>query len=91
MEINCSVCGSPIDDGQSVIVGIEQEGRLRFRWACQHKPVGDAAVVLSSNICVIRWLAGHQEYEGEIEMLLAAADRNPRHPGCEKDVSNGLN
>jgi hypothetical protein len=68
----CTECGLAIEPHTSVLAGIEAEGKLSFRWACDHHPVGDAAVILASNDCVVSFVAKHPEYEAEILILLGA-------------------
>jgi hypothetical protein len=56
----------------SVIIAVEREGKLEFRWACEHHPVGDAAILLASSTCAAQFCEKHPEYLPEIERLLAA-------------------
>jgi hypothetical protein len=67
----CIVCCQPIEPHTSIIAGIEREGVLRFRWACEHNPVGDAAVILGSNDCAAEFVLEHPEYYEQIDRLLA--------------------
>jgi hypothetical protein len=68
----CTPCGQPVEPNTAVIAGIEREGKLEFRWACEHHPVGDAAVILASSFCAAVWVADHPEYGKAIDDLLAA-------------------
>lgn len=71
----CTQCHEPIEPHTSVLAGIEQEGKLRFRWACEHNPVGDAAVVLGSSDCAASFVDEHPEYFDQIDTLLASKKR----------------
>lgn len=68
----CTQCNLPVEPHTSVIAGIEQEGKLLFRWACEHHPVGDAAVILASSDCAAKFCFDHPEYEATIVALLDA-------------------
>jgi hypothetical protein len=70
-NIICTQCQRPVEPHTSVLAGIEREGVLRFRWACEHNPVGDAAVILSSAKCAVEFAFEHPEYEDEIDRLLS--------------------
>ena len=94
MELQCTPCGQPVDlaHDEAVIVGIDLGGRLHFRWACRHKPPPDNPdVVLASNGCCIKWVHAHMEYDEEISLLLAAADENLKHSGCDKENNGTFN
>jgi len=71
----CTECNEPVEDHTSIIAGIEQEGVLHFRWACEHNPAGDAAVILASNDCAARFVSEHPEYYDQIDRLLASKKR----------------
>jgi hypothetical protein len=58
----CTPCGEPLEPGYSYLAGIEREGKIEFRWACDHHPIGDAAVYLASETCILKWGAEHPEY-----------------------------
>lgn len=54
----CITCGEKLDPGHSGIALIEREGQTKFRWVCEHHPVGDA-VVFASDACAKQWLYEH--------------------------------
>lgn len=85
MRLVCTPCGIPLGENQSAIVGVKTPGGKRlFRWACKHKPVENAEVVIASNKCALIWVDAHPEDDEPISRLLALADGNPEHPGCDK-------
>ena len=67
----CTPCGEPVEPHTSYIAGIEREGKLWFRWGCEHHPVGDAAVILASSDCAALFVEQHPEHATALENLLA--------------------
>lgn len=62
----CTPCGQQVEDGYEVLVGVEREGKLSFVWACCHRPIGDGAVYLASQECMVAWSIDHPEYREQI-------------------------
>jgi hypothetical protein len=76
IEMICTPCGQPVEPNTSAIVGVEREGKLFWRWACEHNPCGDAAVILASSSCREEWLREHPEYIEDIGDLLTRSQHD---------------
>ena len=55
----CSICGERVPRGASYLVALECEGKLQFRWGCEHNSVGDAAFYFGSRKCSDEWIELH--------------------------------
>lgn len=71
MPMICSPCGLEIEDGTAAIYGVQICGVWHFRWTCSHHPIGDAEVILGSQMCTEKWLNDHPEHTEAIADLLA--------------------
>lgn len=62
MELICTPCGEPVEEGTSFVIAEEIEGKLVWRWSCKHHPPKDSCkVILASGDCVDDYLMEHPE------------------------------
>ena len=66
----CSVCGQDIPRGSSYLVVLEREGKLQFRWGCEHNPIGDAAFIFGSKMCSDEWIKLYPLLQGPYALFM---------------------